>query len=320
MMMRYWWLFALAMVLCILSSVGAAPQEPVMEPVTAEGGGLVWLAYWLWPPLIFFALWWLVRGGRSGLETARRPLYPRAVFLTALAFSVAIFGFALGGSPNPMEGFVTVFKGAVGLDGEMVTTLLILLYFSLLAVVGTKLICGWGCPFGALQELLYEIPLFRRIKANQLPFLLTMPVRSLTFLVFLLVIFTGRERVALYDFVDPFNLFAFDIVLWTVGASIGLLLVLSLFVYRPFCQLVCPFGWYSWFLERIALFGIRVNRRTCSRCNACANACPLEAARGRVEGSPIPADCFSCARCLRVCPAGALDYGARWRKPEGKAS
>ncbi len=139
---------------------------------------------------------------------------------------------------------------------------------------------------------------------------MTMPLRTVFFFLFLFVTIGGS---GLYAKIDPFHLFGFEIGLAT-AVSIALLLTASLFVYRPFCQLICPFGWYSWFLERLSLFGIRINRRTCSRCNACARACPLEAARGRLIASPIPADCFSCARCLRVCAAGAIDYGWRWGK------
>jgi len=118
----------------------------------------------------------------------------------------------------------------------------------------------------------------------------------------------------LYDFIDPFQLFDLKFVSWSVLLAVIVFLALALAVYRPFCQLICPFGWYSWFLERISLFGVRINRRRCTRCFGCAHACPLEAARGRLEQWAFQADCFSCARCLRVCPAAAIDYGPRWKK------
>ncbi len=266
-----------------------------------------WLKYALWPPFLLFALWWLVRGGRRGGEKPWKA-YPKKIYRIGLTLAVLVFGFALGQEPNPVNALVAFFPWSN--HGGWGLALLALLFFSLFAIVGTKLICGWGCPFGALQELLYEIPLFRRIKRNQLPFLITMPVRTLFFGAFTLIVVEGM---GLYEYIDPFKIFDLNFGMRAVTASILLFLLLSLFVYRPFCQLLCPFGWYSWFLERFSLFGIRINRRTCCRCNACANACPLEAARGRLLASPIPADCFSCARCLRVCPVTAIDYGWRWR-------
>lgn len=259
------------------------------------------LKYPLWLPLMFFALWWLVRGGRLTTPEGRgsERFYPRRVFLRALVVTVVVFGFLLGKDPNPVEpvmGIVGEGRGAAAL-----------LFFSALAVVGNKLICGWGCPFGALEELLYEVPLFRKAKRNQLPFFLTMPVRTLAFGAFVIALLGWRSD--LYAVIDPFDLFTPERARTSALIAAAFLLALSLAVYRPFCQLLCPFGWYSWFLERLSLFRIRINRRTCIRCNACARACPLEAARGRLLNSPIPADCFSCARCLRVCPTGAVHYG-----------
>jgi polyferredoxin len=295
---RFFILFLLLLTIPVL-----AAAVPATAP--ADFG---WLKYALWLPLLLFALWWLVRGGRREGENAGKA-YPKRIYLAALTLTVLVFGFALGQEPNPVAALVAFFPWSNG--GGWGLALLVLLFFSLFAIAGTKLICGWGCPFGALQELLYEIPIFRRIKRNQLPFLLTMPVRTLFFGAFLLVVFEG---IGLYDYIDPFKIFGLNFGMRSVTASILFLLLLSLFVYRPFCQLLCPFGWYSWFLERFSLFGIRIDRRTCCRCNACARACPLEAARGRLLASPVPADCFSCARCLRVCPVAAIDYGWRWRK------
>lgn len=92
-------------------------------------------------------------------------------------------------------------------------------------------------------------------------------------------------------------------------------LLLSLGVYRPFCQLICPFGLLSRLLERVSLFRVKIDRERCTECGACIRACPLEAAKGRVAGKLFPADCFSCARCLRVCPENALTYGFVESKP-----
>jgi polyferredoxin len=269
---------------------------------------LFWMKYLLWPPFLLFALWWLVLGGRGeGL----RGRYSMKTFRLAMLASVLVFGFALGRMPNPVETFLGVFSGAGGGAQSIGGTLLLLLFFTVLALVGNKLICGWGCPFGALQEFLYSFPLARNIKAHQLPFIVTHPVRTLAVFIFVLPLFGLWGGASLYGAIDPFRLFDLDLVRVTVIASLGILLLLSLFVYRPFCQLLCPFGWYSWFFERFSLYGVRIRRDRCTRCNACSRACPLEAARGRVIGAPMPADCFSCARCLRVCHAGAIKYGVR---------
>ena len=271
------------------------------------------LKYWLWPPLLLLGLWWLVRRAR---QTGRRR-YPQAFYLATLVVVVAVFGFALGKSPNPMEGVVKVFKAGAGLYSDLGVKLALLGYFSLLAVLGNKLICGWGCPFGALEELLYSLPLLRRSKRRHLPFVWTNTLRSILFLLFILVLggwLGGRPGLVIYHYLNPFNLFSGEFALWSVAAAVALFLALSLVVYRPFCQLVCPFGWYSWLLEKFSIFAIRIDRERCNDCGACARTCPLQAAAGRLAGKALPADCFSCGRCLDVCPCEAIDYGRKPRR------
>ena len=271
------------------------------------------LKYWLWPPLLLMALGWLVRRDRR----PGRSRYPQAFYLVTLVVVVAVFGFALGKSPNPMEGLVKVFKAGAGLYSDLDVKLALLGYFSLLAVVGNKLICGWGCPFGAIEELLYSLPLVRRSKRRHLPFVWTNTLRSILFLVFLLVLggwLGGRPGLVIYHYINPFNLFSGEFALWSVAAAIALFLAFSLVVYRPFCQLVCPFGWYSWLLEKLSIFAIRIDKERCNDCGACARACPLPAAAGRLAGKALPADCFSCGRCLNVCTRAAIGYGRKARR------
>ena len=247
--------------------------------------------YLLWPVLLAGALWWLLRGGRME-DGSLLPVNKR---YRPVGFQAALVLVGFYDDPWIKLGF--------------------LLFFTVLALVGTKLVCGWGCPFGALQELVYDLPLLQRSKKLRLPFVFTMSVRTLLFVLFLFFIsgLAGPKWV-LYHGINPFNLFGFEFSQASIGISVGLCLLLSVFIYRPFCQLVCPFGWYAWFLEKIAFTGVRIDRKTCTGCGACDRACPVKTAHDRVAGKVWPAECFSCARCLCVCPVDAIDYGPRWRQ------
>ena len=112
----------------------------------------------------------------------------------------------------------------------------------------------------------------------------------------------------IYHYVNPFNLFNFDFETFSILLTVIIVLVLSFAIYRPFCQLICPFGFISWIAERFSIFRVRINREKCTQCGACIEACPLESAKGLVEGKMFSADCFSCARCLNVCPVNAIKY------------
>ena len=272
------------------------------------------LKYYLFGALVLFGLVFLVRLGRpDDSPTAERKIwYPRWPYLAALVLAVALCGFALGKSPNPMEGTVKVFKSMVGLYPSVVDKVVAFVFFAALAVIGTKLICGWACPFGALQELIYHLPILRKLKKRKLPFWISNSIRCLLFAIMVLLLFgiVGKgEGFVLYHFVNPFNLFNLDIETVSIGATIVAALVLSLGFYRPFCRFICPFGLLSWLLEQVSIFRIRIDRTRCTKCGACVRACPLNAAKGRLEGKLLPADCFSCARCLNVCPEDAISYG-----------
>jgi ferredoxin len=278
------------------------------------------LKYYVFAALVLFGLVFLVRLGRPDGSAAgdRKLWYPRWPYVAVLIVAVAVCGFALGKSPNPMEGAVKVFKSFVGLYPSVTDKVAAFLFFAVLAVIGNKLICGWACPFGALQELAFSLPMLRKLKQRKIPFAVTNGVRCTLFVVVLLLLFGvvgGQKGLVVYHFVNPFNLFNLDIETVSVGLTIVVVVALSFGAYRPFCQLICPFGLLSWLLERVSVFRVRIDRERCTECGSCIRACPLEAAKGRVAGKLFPADCFSCARCLRACPEDAVGYGLVGRKP-----
>jgi ferredoxin len=281
------------------------------------------LKYYLYAALVLGGLVFLSRLGRpdnSGIER-RRGWYPREPYILFLMISAIAAGFLLGKSPNPMEGVVKVFKSMVGLYPDPVAKTIAFVFFIALAIAGNKMICGWACPFGALQELVYSIPVLGSIKRRKIPFGLTNTIRAALFVAALLFLFGvvgGQRGMVVYHYVNPFNLFIPDVAALSVLLTIIVALLGSLFMYRPFCQLVCPFGLTSWIAERLSIIRVRIDREKCTQCGACIRACPLEAAKGRVEGGRLKADCFSCARCLNVCPVDAVHYEsvfARGAKP-----
>lgn len=279
------------------------------------------LKYYVFAALTLFGLVFLTRLGRpDGADISqRRTWYPRAPYLLALVVAVAVCGFALGKSPNPMEGCVKFFKALLGLYPSVAAKAEVFVFFIALAIIGNKLICGWACPFGALQELVYSLPVLRRLKRWKLPFWLSNTARGALLIVMLLLLFGivgGRKGFVVYHSLNPFNLFALDFEDWLIPVTIIVSLVLSLFVYRPFCYLICPFGFLSWVAERVSLARVRIDLAKCTKCGACIKACPSDAAKGMVQGKLFAADCTSCARCLNVCPHDLIRYGFASAPPD----
>jgi len=101
---------------------------------------------------------------------------------------------------------------------------------------------------------------------------------------------------------------------------LGLIMVLSLFIYRPWCHLFCPFGLIGWLLEKVSIYKIQVNYRKCLACEECAKYCPSTAMEAILKRDKVIPDCFACGTCIEVCSAEAIsfDSGSRRRPPAGK--
>ena len=80
------------------------------------------------------------------------------------------------------------------------------------------------------------------------------------------------------------------------------------------CTAYCPIGTIVNLTRFVNPFRLTINQNSCTECMACVQVCPLEAMKGRMADATWPADCFSCARCLRTCEYNALDYKGVWEK------
>ena len=170
--------------------------------------------------------------------------------------SLLIFGVLFRANPEPMRAIVQVFQSLALGRYSLRLPSLVFLAFALMTFIGVKLVCGWGCPVGTLQELLYRLPVFNIIKRKEIPFWFSNSVRVALFAFFLILVFgfiSGLQDQSLYRYFNPFRLFEWN---FRVTAPIFVILIfgLSLFNYRPYCMFVCPFGLFSWLIQNLSIF------------------------------------------------------------------
>ncbi len=268
-------------------------------------GGL-WIAFLL-------VVFGLLRKGKVTART-RKWIY---------AAAVVIFGIALGSDPSPMG----TIKDAIVLYGSrgviFPPRLIAFFIFLLLVILANKFICSWGCQVGTLQDLIFRLNrnpkdrkgLFGQIKV---PFVISNSVRVAFFVLLIVVAFAWATDIV--ESIDPFKIFKPQVIGIAGGLFIGLILIASLFVYRPWCHFFCPFGLVGWLAEKISIFRIKVDYDKCISCQACAKACPSNVMDAILKQDKIIPDCFSCGTCLETCPAGAISFshGKRARPPKGK--
>jgi polyferredoxin len=152
----------------------------------------------------------------------------------------------------------------------------------------------------------------------KIPFVVSNAIRIAFFAALTLAAFAWAA-----DIIEPFDPFKiFNPVVLSIGGILfaAALLTASLFVYRPWCHFLCPFGLTGWLVEKISLVKIQVNYDSCIACGSCAKACPSTVMSVILKrNKPIP-DCFSCGTCMQVCPTRSIDFrfGKRKLPPAGK--
>ena len=197
-------------------------------------------------------------------------------------------------------------------------------FFFLFGSLLGRFVCGWLCPFGLVQDLLYKIPVFRKRKT--LPFHHVLKYGKYVVLFLLagagsLFLFGGFAKVpAFCKYLCPSGtlfgavplLAANEALLSQIGGlffwKLGFLLfiiILSVKVYRPFCQYLCPLGAvYGWF-NRFSLVRIQWEEEKCISCMACEKACPVALSLQEISRSP---ECIRCGQCVESCPVKCLHF------------
>ena len=96
----------------------------------------------------------------------------------------------------------------------------------------------------------------------------------------------------------------FSFTLTTGFLVFAAILIVSVFVYRPLCRFICPFG--AVFSACTAAGKTCIVRTdACIGCRKCEKVCPTGEA-GAWERKP---ECYLCGRCIEVCPVeGALTF------------
>ncbi len=191
----------------------------------------------------------------------------------------------------------------------------------ILALFGLTLartICGFLCPVGLGQELLYKIKTPKLKKSRY--------TRVLSFFKYVLLAVMVIAIPLIYHGIPAFckyvcpagtfegaggllansnnagffamlgNLFTWKfclLVFFIVG---------SVFVYRFFCRFFCPLGAIYGFFNKWALIGVKLDEDKCVDCGMCIQTCKMDI---KHVGDH---ECINCGECVSVCPTQAISW------------
>lgn len=178
-----------------------------------------------------------------------------------------------------------------------------------------RTICGWLCPFGLFQDLIYKIKTPKLKKSGVTRALSYLKYVILAVFVFILAgfgifpafckyicpagILEGAFGILPHDsgFLSMLgSLFTWKFVLFVS------IVIFCIFAYRAFCRFICPLGAIYSLFNRFSFFGIKLNRDKCTKCGKCVQKCKLDIKHVGDQ------ECISCGECIDVCPTKAISF------------
>ena len=208
-------------------------------------------------------------------------------------FTLAYFGFYRQGCICPIGAIQNV---SLALFNESYALPLTALLFFLIPLVFALLygrqFCTGACPLGAIQELTGIYPV--RIPRSVEVFLSSVPYIYLA----LAILFAATDSHFIICKYDPFiGLFRLNASATMVVFGI-LLLLAGLFVNRPYCRFLCPYGVLLAWFSRFSGKHLTITPAECINCKLCEDSCPYNAILPSTTDEPKEKNITSRSRFL----------------------
>jgi len=149
-----------------------------------------------------------------------------------------------------------------------------LLFFTiplLFALAYGRVFCAGVCPLGAIQEL-------TGIRPVKLPKSVEVILASVPFIYLgIAILFASTNSQFIICRYDPFvGIFRFDAPYTMIIFGV-LLLLAGIFVNRPYCRFLCPYGVLLNIFSRFAGKHLTITPAECTNCRLCEEVCPYDA-------------------------------------------
>ncbi len=206
-----------------------------------------------------------------------------------------------------------------GAAGGIVTSSLIFVFLSaIIAFFAGRVFCGWICPGGAVQEILFPAN-DRRLAGGRADYIkYAAAALWLAVLVYLFIRAGGILSVEpLYGIESGFSLGSVRTYVMFYVAMGGMVFLSIMLGRRPFCRYGCllaPFMTAGRLAARTVgtpCLRLEAESEKCIDCKLCTKSCPMSIdVHGLVKGGDMfSPECISCGACVDVCPKSVLSLG-----------
>jgi polyferredoxin len=196
----------------------------------------------------------------------------RRWIFSLMIFSMIYFGFYRKGCVCSIGAIGNVCLSIFDADYAMGVTAVIFFILPLIVTLFFgRVFCGAVCPLGAIQDAVL-------LKPVAVPSWLEKSLRILAYIYLAAaVLFAATGSAFVICRYDPF------IGFFRVSAGINMVvlgicfLVVGVFVGRPYCRFLCPYGVILRQFSRLSKYRVTVTPDDCIKCRLCEDACPFGA-------------------------------------------
>lgn len=229
--------------------------------------------------------------------------YLRTGFLIYTVFFIGWYSLAQLSIVNVFT-FINSFMHGFSWDNYLIDPMMFLLWgFVALTVLlwGRGVYCGWLCPFGAMQELIFRIGEHFKIPVFEFPEVVHERLWAIKYILLLGLFAVSLQSLVMAEQLAEVEPFKTAVTLhfmreWSyVIYAVGLLLI-SAFNRKFYCRYICPLGAALTYPSKFRIFEWLRRYKECGRpCQTCRNECEVRAIRS--TGEINANECHYCLDC-----------------------